>query len=125
MGRQSRFESTHDPFAALPDIEPETVLVDLTEVQARYLEQGYDFDLSTAEPGKLFDRHSHLHDVSLLGVWGSATVTLEGQDPEIVRPGQELFIPKGKIHQGKAGPEGWGFVAAYPAGTDQPFLEIK
>jgi quercetin dioxygenase-like cupin family protein len=64
-----------------------------------------------AEPGEEDPDHTHPFDTRLEMLSGEMLVRLEGKD-ELLKAGDEAFIPREKIHYAKAGAQGCRYIVA-------------
>jgi quercetin dioxygenase-like cupin family protein len=64
-----------------------------------------------AEPGEEDPDHSHPFDVHLVILEREIEIGMDGTS-RILKSGDEIDIPRGKTHSGKAGPNGCKYIVA-------------
>lgn len=75
-------------------------------------EEGFDpVYVWDAEPGEEDSDHSHDFETHLMILEGSIEIGIDG-GTIVLLPNNEINIPKGKIHSGKAGRTGCKYIVA-------------
>jgi len=89
------------------------------EIEEKYKKMGLKTMLAKDEPGKTYAPHSH-HATWLYSLSGSVKVRLDGKDWKEIKPGEEVVIKDGQLHEAIVGSDGWQYIFAYPKDTE-PF----
>ena len=64
--------------------------------------------------------HTHPGEELGVAVSGQLTVQVKGQPDKVVKSGESFRILAGAVHNGTAGPEGYGGTAIYVVDSDKP-----
>ena len=64
-----------------------------------------------AEAGEEDPDHSHPYDTRLVILDGEIEIKMDGES-RILKSGEEIDIPREKVHYGKAGPNGCKYIVA-------------
>ncbi len=79
-----------------------------------------DFD-----PGYTSPRHTHPGEEIIYVLEGTLEYEIEGQSPRIVKPGDVLFVPAGKIHAAKnVGTTNGAELATYVVEKGKPLIVL-
>ena len=77
--------------------------------------------ISELAPNGQIDRESHPGLEQGYVLEGSATLSLQGQPPLTLKPGQSWKLPPSAVHEFRAGPKGVKVLAAWVVEKKKPF----
>jgi len=86
---------------------------DFETFKSQKLSEGFDEVLVRDwAPNERNQPHKHPFDVDALMVSGTFTLTIDGQQPRHLQPGDRFQVPRGVTHHEAYGPQGAVFWAA-------------
>ena len=86
-----------------------------TSYETTYMRVEFDANLDVP-------RHTHPGPEASYILDGEVTLTLDGQEPMLLKAGDTTYFPPGIIHSGKIGPKGVVLLNAYVLEKGKPFM---
>ncbi len=75
----------------------------------RYQKMGLKTKHAFDKPREIYKPHSH-GEVRLYSLNGSIKIRKDEKAWEDIKPGQEVVIKRGQIHEAVVGPDGWEYI---------------
>jgi quercetin dioxygenase-like cupin family protein len=85
--------------------------MDLQAVENKYRDMGLVVFRQSDKANVVYKPHRH-EEVRIYTIKGSVKVRLDDDEWQTVKPGQEIIIREGQLHEAMVGADGWEYIFA-------------